>query len=105
MNFKEIQKEIDEWINQHKMGYWSPHENFTRIVEEVGELGREINHLFGPKKKKSTEETNEIGDEIADIIFSLGCLANSQGIDLDEAFGKMMKKYRERDGDRWEKKE
>lgn len=48
------------------------------ICEKVGELAREINHIYGPKKKKSTEETKEMADEIADIIFTLSCLANSQ---------------------------
>ena len=104
MSFKEIQKEIDDLMQQFTVPYWKPHEILARITEEVGELAREINHIFGPKKKKSTEENKEIADEMMDIIFSLTCLANSQGVDLDEAFERMMKKYKERDKDRWEKK-
>ena len=104
MSFKEIQKEIDDLMQQFTVPYWKPHEILARITEEVGELAREINHVFGPKKKKSTEENKEIADEMMDIIFSLTCLANSQGVDLDEAFERMMKKYKERDKDRWEKK-
>ncbi len=104
MNLKDIQKEIDDWVQLHKIGYFKPHEIITRLAEEVGELAREVNHIFGPKKKKSEEETKEMGDEIADIIFTLGCLANSQGIDLDESFKRVMDKCYGRDKDRWERK-
>ena len=105
MVLKEIQKEVDEWVSQYKMGYWKPHDNLAHLTEELGELAREINHRFGPKKKKDTEEDNEISDEIADIIFTLVCLANSQNIDLDLAFEKKMEKSYTRDKDRFEKKE
>ena len=104
MSLKDIQREIDDWVQQYKIPYWKPHEILTRLAEEVGELAREINHLFGPKKKKSEEEKKEMGDEIADIIFTLGCLANSQGIDLDESFKRVMDKCYGRDKDRWERK-
>ena len=104
MSLKEIQKEIDDWVQQYKIGYFKPHEIITRSAEEVGELAREINHIFGPKKKKSEEETKERGDEIADIIFTLGCLANSQNIDLDESFKRVMDKCYGRDKNRWERK-
>ncbi len=104
MALKQIQKEIDDWIKQFKIGYFKPLENFTRLAEEVGELAREINHRFGPKKKKPSEDTKEIGDEMADIIFTLICLANSLHIDLDKSFRKMMDKMNTRDKDRWEKK-
>ncbi len=73
-------------------------------MEEVGELTREINHKFGPKRKKKSEEVNDIGDEIADIFFTLICLANSLDIDLDKSFEKMMKKLNTRDKKRWKKK-
>ena len=99
-----IQKQVDEWISQYKEGYWKPHEIFTRLGEEVGEVGREINHLFGPKKKKPDEEKGDLGEEIGDVIFTLCCLANSQEIDLDEAFKKVMDKHFGRDDNRFEKK-
>ena len=76
----------------------------ARLTEETGELAREINHKFGPKKKKATQEKKEIGDEIVDIIFTLVCLANSLNIDLDESFEKMMDKLRTRDKNRYQKK-
>ena len=99
------QKQVDEWVNQYKIGYWKPHEIFTRLGEEVGELAREINHKFGPKKKKASEDnTVDIGDEMADIIFTIICLANSQNIDLDKHFKRVIDKCYGRDKDRYEKK-
>ena len=100
---KDYQKRVDEWISQYKYGYFKPLEILARLTEEVGELAREVNHRFGPKKKKPTEETKELGDEIADIVFTLICMANSLNIDLDEHFEKMMEKYNQRDKDRWKK--
>lgn len=97
------QKEVDKWIQQFKIKYWKPHEVMVRLMEEVGELAREINHIYGPKKKKESESTKEIQDEIGDIIFTLTCLANSLDIDLDDAHENTMNKLYGRDNDRYEK--
>jgi NTP pyrophosphatase (non-canonical NTP hydrolase) len=105
MSFKEVQKEVDDWIKQYKIGYFKPLEILARLTEEVGELARELNHHYGPKKKKENEDIKELADEISDNIFVLVCLANSLNIDLDEAFNKMMHKIKTRDEKRWEKKE
>lgn len=104
MSLKNIQEQVDNWIQQYKIGYWKPHEILVRLTEETGELAREINHIYGPKKKKSTEEPKDMGDEMADIIFTLCCLANSQNIDLDESFKNVMDKCYGRDKNRYEKK-
>lgn len=101
---KKIQKQVDEWIKQHKIGYFKPLEILARLTEETGELAREINHVFGPKKKKVAEKSKEIGDEIGDIIFTLTCLANSLNISLDKSFKKVMDKIYKRDRDRYEKR-
>jgi len=101
---KDFQKQVDDWVSRYKIGYFKPLEILARLTEEVGELARELNHRFGPKKKKSSEETQEVGDEMADIIFTLICLANSQNIDLDTHFKRVMDKYNDRDENRWEKK-
>ena len=101
---RKIQKQVDKWVSQYKIGYFKPLEILARLAEEVGELARELNHRYGPKKKKATEDTREIGDEISDIIFALVCLANSLNIDLDKAFKKTMDKCYGRDKDRYEKK-
>jgi len=104
MALKKIQKQVDDWVKQYKIEYFEPHEILARLAEEVGELAREINHLYGPKKKKATEDPKEMADEMADIIFTLACLANSKGIDLDKAFNKVMDKCYGRDKNRYEKK-
>ena len=104
MVLSKIQKEVDDWVKQYKIGYFKPLEIMARLTEEVGELAREINHRYGPKKKKKNEAKQEIGEEIADIIFTLTCLANSLNIDLDESFAKVMKKLKTRDRKRWKKK-
>jgi len=104
MSLKDIQKEVDEWVGQYKIGYWTPHEILARLAEEVGELAREVNHIYGPKKKRNEENTREMSDEMADVIFTIVCLANSKNIDLDEAFKKTMDKCYGRDKNRFEKK-
>lgn len=104
MSLKEIQDEVDKWVSQYKIGYWKPHEILARLTEETGELAREINHIYGPKKKKSSEETKELSDEIADIIFTLSCLANSLNLNLDKSFQRIMNNCYGRDNNRFEKK-
>lgn len=104
MALKSYQKMVDRWVNQYKVGYFKPLEILARLVEEVGEVARELNHRFGPKKKKSTEDTADLGEEVADVIFTLICLANSLNIDLDKSFKKMMKKYSTRDNNRFKKR-
>lgn len=101
---KDYQKQVDEWIQQYKIGYWKPLEIMARLTEETGELAREINHRFGPKKKKDEEEKKELEDEVADIVFTLACLANSLDLDVDAGFKRAMDKCYSRDKDRWEKK-
>lgn len=104
MALKEIQKKIDKWVSQYTTGYWAPLEMLARLTEETGELARELNHRYGPKKKKESEENKEIADEIADIIFTIGCIANSLNLDLDKAFQRVMDKLNNRDKNRWKRK-
>ena len=101
---KDIQKEVDDWVQQYKLGYFKPLEILARLTEETGELAREINHRFGPKKKKEAEDVKEIEDELGDILFTLTCLANSLNIDMERGVRKVIDKYNNRDKDRWEKK-
>ena len=102
---KDYQKQVDDWVKQYKIGYFQPLEILARLTEETGELARELNHRFGPKKKKLAEDINDIEEETADIIFTLICLANSLHLDLDKGFKRVMNKCYGRDKDRWEKKE
>ena len=100
---KKIQKQVDDWVQQYKVPYWQPLEIMARITEETGELARELNHRFGPKKKKSQEDKKEVGEEIGDMIFSLACLANSLNIDLEKSFDGVMEKCYNRDKERFDK--
>jgi len=102
---KKIQKTVNDWVSepQHKVKYFPPFEMVAQLSEEVGEIAREISHLYGFKKKKEGEKTDGLEGEIGDLLFSLCCLANSQNIDLDEAFNKSMEKKRNRDEFRFSK--
>jgi NTP pyrophosphatase (non-canonical NTP hydrolase) len=75
--------------------------NLARLVEEVGELARELNHRYGSKPKKPDEPDVDMALELADILFVLITLANEQDIDLEDAFERVLNKYRVRDARRW----
>ena len=104
MSLREAQQTVDRWIGQYKEGYFPPLTNLARLTEEVGELAREVNHRFGEKTKKAEEPEGSVAMELADILFVVICLANSQGIDLDDAFQTMMQKVTSRDAARWTRK-
>ena len=105
MELKEAQSRVDAWISQFEEGYWPPLHNLARLVEEVGELARELNHLYGSKPKRPEEPDQELAMELADVLFVLLVIANEQGLDLDEGLTRVLEKYRRRDGDRWTRKE
>lgn len=100
-SLREFQQEVDDWIQSWGGGYWSPMSNLARIIEEVGEVARLLNDRFGEKPKKAGEPEQDLGMELTDIMYAIICLANSQGIDLQESFERMMDKYRTRDKHRY----
>ncbi|WP_200760834.1 nucleotide pyrophosphohydrolase [Effusibacillus dendaii] len=100
-----MQKEVDEHISQLKEGYFPPMSLIVRLTEELGELAREVNHRFGEKKKKASEEESSIAEEIGDVLYCLTCLANSLQIDMEAAHRSVMHKFKTRDANRWTKKE
>ncbi|MBN8200263.1 MULTISPECIES: nucleotide pyrophosphohydrolase [Bacillaceae] len=100
-SMKDMQTEVDSYISQFKEGYFSPLAMLARMTEELGELSREVNHYYGEKPKKSTEEEKAIEEELGDMLFVLICFANSLNIDLEEAHDRVMKKFSTRDKDRW----
>ncbi|WP_428908916.1 nucleotide pyrophosphohydrolase [Niallia sp. Krafla_26] len=102
---KELQKEVDAYISQFKEGYFSPLAMTARLTEELGELAREVNHYYGEKPKKLSEEAKTIEEEMGDLLFVLICFANSLHIDLEEAHNVVMRKFATRDKDRWTKVE
>lgn len=101
MTISEAQRSVDAYVSQFKEGYWPPLSNLARLIEEVGELARELNHRYGHKPKKTDEPEQDLALELADILFVLIAIANEQKIDLDEAFGRVLQKYQVRDAARW----
>ena len=99
-SLSEIQKKIDDWILKHG-GYWPPLAMLSAIMEEIGELAREINHLEGFKLKKPIEKPSDIGEELADLLFSIICIANYYKVDLSEKIDNVLEKYSERDAERF----
>jgi len=97
----EAQAQVDAWISQFQEGYWPPLTNLARLIEEVGELAREMNHRFGEKTKRADEPDQDLALELADVLFVLLVIANEQGIDMEEALDRVLEKYRSRDGERW----
>ena len=104
MSLSQAQQRVDQWITRFEEGYFAPLTNLARLTEEVGELAREINHRFGQKTRKPEEPEGDLAMEMADILFVLICMANREGIDLDQAFDRMMAKVETRDESRWTRK-
>ena len=104
MSLHDAQRRVDQWIDQFEEGYFHPLTNLARLTEEVGELAREVNHRFGQKTKRKEEPEGDLGMEMADILFVLICMANREGIDLEQAFDRMMAKVETRDVARWTRK-
>jgi len=100
---EKYQKELDEFFKTKGWDYWPPLVVLARLFEEGGELARLVNHLYGEKKKKDGEKEQELEGEIGDILFTLICLANSTGINLDNAIRKTLDKVAVRDKDRFGK--
>lgn len=100
---QQMQKEVHTYISQFKEGYFSPLAMMARMTEELGELAREVNHYYGEKPKKDSEEENTVEEELGDVLFVLTCFANSLNIDMEAAHNRVMKKFATRDRDRWTK--
>ncbi|HSJ15296.1 MAG TPA: nucleotide pyrophosphohydrolase [Longimicrobiales bacterium] len=101
LTLRDAQRAVDSYIAQFAEGYWPPLANLARLVEEVGELARELNHRYGHKPKKPAEPEQDLALELADILFVVIALANEQQIDLSRAFERVLAKYDVRDRDRW----
>lgn len=104
MTLQEAQQIVDAWIGQFEEGYWSPLANLARLIEEVGEFSRELNHLHGEKPKRPDESKGDLALEMGDILWVLICLANSLGIDLSQALSDTLAKVTERDAQRYQRK-
>ena len=94
------QKQVDEWIKAYGVRYFSELTNTVLLMEEVGEMARIIARLYGEQSFKPNEESADLADEMADILWILLCLANQTGVDLSDAFEKNIRKKTERDSNR-----
>lgn len=99
----DMQKQVDDYISQFKTGYFTPLGQLARLTEEVGELAREVNHRYGEKQKKESEEEKRVEEELGDVLFVLISLANSLDIDLSDSFDAIMNKFQSRDAYRFER--
>jgi NTP pyrophosphatase (non-canonical NTP hydrolase) len=100
MTIEEAQKTVDDWINTIGVRYFNELTNMAQLTEEVGEVARIIARRYGEQSEKESDKDKDLGEEFADVLFVLICLANQTGIDLTEAFNKRMDNKTKRDKDR-----
>ena len=100
MNIKNAQLEVDNWIKEHGVRYFNEWTNMAQLTEEVGEVARIIARRYGEQSEKESDKDKDLGEELADVVFVVLCLANQTGIDLQEAFDKKMIKKTKRDHQR-----
>ncbi|PKP39630.1 MAG: pyrophosphatase [Bacteroidetes bacterium HGW-Bacteroidetes-15] len=100
MTLKQLQDQVDEWIKQKGVRYFSELTNLGVLVEEVGELARIMTRTYGDQSFKEGENPNALAEEIADVLFVLVCIANQTGVDLQTAMKDAMHKRNTRDAQR-----
>lgn len=100
MTFKEAQEKVDQWIKEYGVRYFDEMTNTVMLMEEVGEVARIMARRYGEQCEKESDKGKDLGDEMADVLFVLICLANQTGIDLEEAMKKNLEKKTERDHSR-----
>lgn len=100
MTLQDAQKEVDEWINTIGVRYFNELTNMAQLTEEVGEVARIIARRYGEQSEKESDKDKDLGEEFADVLFVLICLANQTGVNLEEAFAKRMENKTKRDKDR-----
>lgn len=100
MTLEVAQQQVDEWIKTHGVRYFNELTNMAMLTEEVGEVARIIARRYGEQSEKESDKTKDLGDEMADVLFVLICLANQTGVNLTEALQKNLEKKTARDGDR-----
>lgn len=100
MTIREAQNRVDEWIHTYGVRYFSELSNMAQLTEEVGEVARIVARRYGDQSFKSGEEDADLGDELADVLWVVMCLANQTGIDLTEALQRNFAKKTARDHSR-----
>jgi NTP pyrophosphatase (non-canonical NTP hydrolase) len=96
MEIKILQEKVDNWINKHGVRYFNELTNMAQLTEEVGEVARIISRKYGEQSMKETDN-HDLGQELADVLFVVLCLANQTGIDLQQSFSTMMEMKAKRD--------
>lgn len=105
MEIKEAQKIVDDWIKKFGVRYFDELTNTAMLMEEVGEVARIMARRYGEQSEKESDKNKDLGDEMADVMFVLICLANQTGIDLEEALRKNLEKKTKRDSTRHKENE
>lgn len=100
MDIKNAQIVVDEWIKNHGVRYFNELTNMAQLTEEVGEVARIIARRYGEQSEKESDKSKDLGEELADVVFVVLCLANQTGVDLQAAFDKKMTLKTKRDHDR-----
>ncbi|MBK85978.1 MAG: pyrophosphatase [Flavobacteriaceae bacterium] len=100
MNIKNAQKTVDKWIRAHGVRYFDELTNMAQLTEEVGEVARIISRRYGEQSEKKSDKNKDLGEELADVLFVVFCLANQTGINLQTAFDKKLNIKTKRDHER-----
>jgi NTP pyrophosphatase (non-canonical NTP hydrolase) len=100
MSLTQMQSEVDTWIKKHGVRYFNELTNMAMLTEEVGEVARVIARRYGEQSEKESDLSKDLGDELADVLWVLICLANQTGVDLDKAWKKNIEKKTLRDSER-----
>lgn len=100
MNLQNAQLTVDNWIKEHGVRYFNELTNMAQLTEEVGEVARIISRRYGEQSEKESDKDKDLGEELADVIFVVLCLANQTGIDLQKAFDSKILKKTHRDHSR-----
>lgn len=100
MEIREAQAVVDSWIKEVGVRYFNELTNLAMLTEEVGEVARIIARRYGEQSEKESDKDKDLGDEMADVLFVLICLANQTGVDLEAALKKNLDKKTNRDSDR-----
>lgn len=100
MTIEQAQQVVDTWIKEHGVRYFNELTNMAMLTEEVGEVARIIARRYGEQSEKESDKAKDLGDEMADVLFVLICLANQTGVNLTEALEKNLAKKTNRDAQR-----
>ena len=100
MNIDNAQQAVDQWIKNHGVRYFDELTNMAQLTEEVGEVARIIARRYGEQSEKGSDKEKDLGEELADVLFVVLCLANQTGVDLSNAFAKKLDLKTKRDHDR-----